>query len=84
MTFFAGFAYVEGECVNNLVWALQRFWGLFLKRDALPGVIVIDKDQALMNTVKVVFPDCTNLLCSFYINKNVKLQCKALIAQKIA
>ncbi|KAL5131698.1 hypothetical protein HKD37_12G034518 [Glycine soja] len=57
MTFFAGFAYVEGECVNNL-------------RDALPGVIVIDKDQALMNTVKVVFPDCTNLLCSFYINKN--------------
>ncbi|KAH1242350.1 Protein FAR1-RELATED SEQUENCE 5 [Glycine max] len=25
MTFSAGFAYVEGERVNNLVWALQRF-----------------------------------------------------------
>ncbi|KAH1262132.1 putative protein FAR1-RELATED SEQUENCE 10 [Glycine max] len=25
MTFSAGFAYVEGEHVNNLVWALQRF-----------------------------------------------------------
>ncbi|KAH1257474.1 Protein FAR1-RELATED SEQUENCE 5 [Glycine max] len=56
MTFSAGFAYVKGECVNNLVWALQRFRGLFLKRDALPGVIVTDTDQALMNAVK--FDEC--------------------------
>ncbi|KAL5194002.1 PKS-NRPS hybrid synthetase [Glycine soja] len=70
MTFSAGFAYVEGERVNNLVWALQRFRGLFLNRDALPGVIVIDRDQALMNAVKDVFPECTNLLCIFHINKN--------------
>ncbi|KAH1222137.1 putative protein FAR1-RELATED SEQUENCE 10 [Glycine max] len=45
MTFSAGFAYVEGECVNNLVWTLQRFRGLFLNRDALPGIIVTDRDQ---------------------------------------
>ncbi|KAH1241341.1 Protein FAR1-RELATED SEQUENCE 5 [Glycine max] len=84
MTFSVGFAYVEGERVNNLVWALQRFRGLFLKRDALPGVIVIDRDQALMNAVKDVFPECTNLLCIFHINKNVKAKCKSLIAQKNA
>ncbi|KAH1250309.1 Protein FAR1-RELATED SEQUENCE 2 [Glycine max] len=84
MTFSAGFAYVEGERVNNLAWALQRFRGLFLKRDALPGVIVTDKDQALMNAVKDVFPECTNLLCIFHINKNVKAKCKSLIAQKNA
>ncbi|KAH1190039.1 Protein FAR1-RELATED SEQUENCE 5 [Glycine max] len=84
MTFSAGFAYVEGERVNNLVWALQRFRGLFLKRDALPGVIVTDRDQALMNAVKDVFPECTNLLCIFHINKNVKAKCKSLIAQKNA
>ncbi|KAH1266064.1 Protein FAR1-RELATED SEQUENCE 5 [Glycine max] len=82
MTFSAGFAYMEGECVNNLVWALQRFRGLFLKRDALLGVIVTDRDQALMNVVKDVFPECTNLLCSFHIKKNVKVKCKSLIAQK--
>ena len=58
MTFSAGFAYVEGERFNNLVWALQRFRDLFLKRDALPRVIVTDRDQALMNAVKAVFPDC--------------------------
>ncbi|KAH1229738.1 hypothetical protein GmHk_10G029403 [Glycine max] len=25
MTFSAGFAYLEGECVSNIVWALERF-----------------------------------------------------------
>ncbi|KAL5193526.1 Protein FAR1-RELATED SEQUENCE 5 [Glycine soja] len=76
MSFSTGFAYVKGERVNNLVWALQWFRGLFLKRDVLPGVIVTDRDQALMNAVKDVFPECTNLLCSFHINKNVKVKCK--------
>ncbi|KAL5194439.1 Protein FAR1-RELATED SEQUENCE 5 [Glycine soja] len=71
MTFFVGFAYVEGEHINNLC-------------DALPGVIVTDRDQTLMNAVKVVFLDCTNLLCSFHINKNVKVKCKSLIGQKNA
>ncbi|KAH1212766.1 hypothetical protein GmHk_14G040876 [Glycine max] len=37
-----------------------------------------------MNAVKDVFPECTNLLCSFHINKNVKAKCKSLIAQKNA
>ncbi|KAL5128741.1 hypothetical protein HKD37_14G040929 [Glycine soja] len=40
--------------------------------DALPGVIVTDKDLSLMNAVKIVFPDATNLLCQFHIDKNVK------------
>ncbi|KAH1213011.1 hypothetical protein GmHk_14G041056 [Glycine max] len=54
----------------------------FLKCDALPGVSVTDRDQTLMNAVKVIFPECTNLLCSFHINKNVKAKCKSLIVQK--
>ena len=55
MTFSAGFAYLESECLNNVVWALKRFRGIFLRRDALLGVIVIDRDLALMNAVKTVF-----------------------------
>ncbi|KAL5148366.1 hypothetical protein HKD37_13G035414 [Glycine soja] len=38
-----------------------------------------DRDLALMN---VVFPECTNLLCRFHIDKNVKEKCKSLIGQK--
>ena len=84
MTFSADFAYVEGERVNNLVWALQCFQGLFLNCDALPGVIVTNRDQALMKAMKAIFPDFTNLLCSFHINKNVKAKCKSIIGQKNA
>jgi len=45
---------------------------------------VTNRDQALMNAVKTVFPKCTNLLCSFHINKNVKAKCKSLIGQRNA
>ena len=38
MTFFAAYVDLEGECLNNVVWALQRFQGLFMKVDALVGV----------------------------------------------
>ncbi|KAH1232863.1 Protein FAR1-RELATED SEQUENCE 5 [Glycine max] len=84
MTFSAGFAYLEGERVNNLVWALERFRGLFLRNDRLPVVIVTDRDLALMNAVKVVFLECKNLLCRFHIDKNVKAKCKSLVGQKNA
>jgi len=82
MTFSVGFAYLEGECVNNLVRALEQFRGLFLRNNCLPIVIVIDRDLALMNALKIVFPECTNLLCRFHIDKNVKAKCKSLIGQK--
>ena len=39
MTFSVAFAYLEGEHLNNIVWALERFRGIFLRRDALPRVI---------------------------------------------
>ncbi|KAH1225504.1 PKS-NRPS hybrid synthetase [Glycine max] len=81
MTFSVGFAYLDGECLNNVVWALERFRDIFLRRDVLPGVIVTDRDLTLMNAVKTVFSECTNLLCTFHINKNVKGKCKSLIGQ---
>jgi len=84
MTFSTDFAYLEGERLNNVVWALERFRGIFLRRDVLLGVIVTDRDLALMNAVKTVFPECTNLLCNFHINNNMKAKCKSLIGQRIA
>ncbi|KAH1266469.1 Protein FAR1-RELATED SEQUENCE 5 [Glycine max] len=72
MTFSVGFAYLEGERLNNVVWALERFQGLFMRADALPGVIMTDRDLSLMNAVKIVFLDATNLLCRFHMDKNVK------------
>ena len=82
MTFSASFAYLEGERLNNVVWALGRFRDIFLRRDTLPGVIVTDRDLILINAVKTVFPGCTNLFCRFHIDKNVKAKCKSLIGKK--
>jgi len=84
MTFSTDFVYLEGERLNNVIWALERFRGIFLRRDVLLGVIVTDRNLVLMNTVKIVFPECTNLLCTFHINKNVKGKCKSLISQRNA
>ena len=82
MTFSATFAYLKGEHLNNVVWVLEWFRCLFLIYDALLGVIVIDRDLALMNVVKNVFLECTNLLCRFHIDKNVKAKCKSLFGKK--
>ncbi|KAH1189093.1 Protein FAR1-RELATED SEQUENCE 5 [Glycine max] len=84
MTFSTGFAYLEGEHLNNVIWALERFRGLFMRADAFPRVIVTDRDLSLMNAMKIVFSDATNLLCRSHIDKNVKAKCKTLVAQKNA
>ncbi|KAH1224997.1 hypothetical protein GmHk_11G031990 [Glycine max] len=84
MIFSASFAYLEGECVNNVVWDLERFQGLFLIPDALPRVIVTNRDLTFINIVKIVFLECTNLLYRFHIDKNVKTKCKSLVGQKNA
>ena len=83
ITFSAAFAYLERR-LNNVVWALHQFRDLFMKVNALSGVTVTDRDLSLMNVVKIVFPDATNLLCQFHIGKNVKAKRKTLVAQNNA
>jgi len=54
----------------------------FLRRDAIPQVIIIDRDSTLMNAMKTFFHEATNLLCRFHIDKNVKAKCKTLVGKK--
>ncbi|KAL5142407.1 Protein FAR1-RELATED SEQUENCE 5 [Glycine soja] len=53
-------------------------------RDSLLGVIVTDRDLTLINAMKTVFLESTNLLCRFHIDKNVKAKCKTMASQKNA
>ncbi|XP_068498050.1 uncharacterized protein [Phaseolus vulgaris] len=64
---------------NNFFWALDRLKGLFLRVDSCPRVVVCDRDVALMNAIRMVFPEAYNLLCRFHIDKNVKAKCKMLV-----
>jgi len=53
-----------------------------MRLDAIPQVIVTDRDSTLMNAVKTMFLETPNLLCCFHIDKNVKTKCKTLVGQK--
>ena len=63
MTFSVAFAYLEGGRLNNVVWTLEQFRGIFIRRDALPGVIISERDLTLMNVVKTVFPESIPICC---------------------
>ena len=55
-----------------------------MRCNALPGVIVTDKDLALINAMKNIFPEFTNLLCRFHIDQNVKAKHKTIVGKKNA
>ena len=82
MTFSIAFAYLDEKCINNVVCALELFRGIFLRCDAIPQVIVTDRDSALTNAVKTIFTETTNFLCQFHNDKNVKAKCKTFVDKK--
>jgi len=84
LTFSVVFALLSTERENNFIWTLQRLKGLFFRGDVYPQVIVSDRDLALMNAISVVFPEATNILCRFHINKNVKAKCKMFVDSREA
>ncbi|CAG8809284.1 19847_t:CDS:2, partial [Cetraspora pellucida] len=56
-------------------WALDHFARLF-NDVPKPGVIVTDRKTALMNALKITFPNSVNLLCVWHISKNILKNCK--------
>ncbi|KAH9685250.1 Endonuclease [Citrus sinensis] len=63
MTFPGAFAYLESEREDNYTWALTRLKSV-LDDSAMPKVILSDRDLALINAIKRVFPNAKHLLCS--------------------
>ncbi|MCI08712.1 protein FAR1-RELATED SEQUENCE 5-like, partial [Trifolium medium] len=70
-TYFIAVAFFTEEREENFVWALQSVRS-FLRCPEDVKVIVIDRDQALMNDVDIIFPNCTALLCRYHILSNVE------------
>jgi len=75
-TFSIDFAYMMYERQDNVNWALERCREMLHSKDLYPKVVVIDRDDALINDVETVFPDTTTLLCSYHIRQNVRAKCK--------
>ena len=71
------FAFLPDQTIESYKWAL--FWNKELYRQLnTPTIIVgpraisIDCDQALCNTIALVFPESSALLCAWHANKNVQ------------
>ncbi|KAG5541196.1 hypothetical protein RHGRI_021152 [Rhododendron griersonianum] len=74
-SFYSCFAFLEKEGEGDYIWALHNF-SKILGPTCHPSVIVSERELALMNAVKVVFPSTTNLLCVWHIEKNILANCK--------
>ena len=64
-TFFAAFVFLSGETEEDYFFALKMLQEVMnICEISFPGVIVIDKDQDLMNAIYNIFLQSHNLLCS--------------------
>ncbi len=71
-TFYAAFVFLSGESEEDYEGALKILHIVMEKKDIrVPGVVVTDRDAGLMKAITTIFPDTTNLLCLWHINKNV-------------
>ncbi|GKA29260.1 PKS-NRPS hybrid synthetase [Tanacetum coccineum] len=58
-SFYSGFAFLKTETVESYDWALKAFKKIF-GHDNQPFVIMSDRELALMNGIKTIFPSATN------------------------
>ena len=81
MAFSMCFTYMEAEGEGNSAWPLGVVRSI-ISEDALPDVIVTDRELSLMKAINSVFPNTRHLLCKWHINKNVLARCKKLFETK--
>src|SRR5581483_12389230 len=74
-TFYSCFIFMKGEEKIDYLWVLTHVAQLY-NGVSKPGVIVTDRELALMNALEIIFPDSANLLCVWHISKNVLKNCK--------
>jgi len=71
-SFSACFMFISKENYLQYHCAMQSFKDCF---SINPKVFLTDKEDALRNAISVVFPGATNLLCIWYIYKNILKNC---------
>lgn len=80
-TFFSTVVFLQKEEVTDYEWALDCFRKM-LGLERQPLAIVTDRELALMNAIKVIFPNSTHLLCVWHIEKNIMAKCKKIFRTK--
>ena len=73
-TFNVCFCFMTAETEEQYMWAVEQLKVLLHER--MPTVVATDREIALMNAVRNVFPSTKNVLCRWHIQKNVLAKCK--------
>ncbi|XP_050113854.1 putative protein FAR1-RELATED SEQUENCE 10 [Malus sylvestris] len=81
-SFYSCFVFMQNEKEEDYVWALKMF-SKILGVDNHPMVIITDRELALMNAIRIVFPSTSNLLCVWHIKKNILANCKAHFEEEV-
>ncbi|MBW0492519.1 hypothetical protein O181_032234 [Austropuccinia psidii MF-1] len=76
-TFSGAFCLINNETEPSYTWELNQYTEKVLNNTNLvpPSFIVIDRDLALKNSLKKLFPDSRVMLFIWHINKDVSAHC---------
>ncbi|OGE47089.1 hypothetical protein PENARI_c066G04429 [Penicillium arizonense] len=84
-SFYVGFAFMKDEKQDSyeviLSCLAEAFESLTLEP---PQTILTDKEEALMNAVKVVFPSTKHMICLWHINMNIMKKARPILAEQLA
>ncbi len=73
-SFYIAFAFLHRETESDYTWVLEQLHAAF-PGSTRPGVIVTDRELALMNAMSSVFPAAKHILCKWHIENNIKAKC---------
>ncbi|POW16124.1 hypothetical protein PSTT_01562 [Puccinia striiformis] len=78
-SFSIGFCFMTYEDEPNYLWAVQNLEKHVWRRERSPQVFITDREAALRNALKTVFPDSQANLCTWHLTKNITTHCKTHI-----
>ena len=70
-SFTVALCFLTRETATHFVWALEQLKDV-LTASTLPSVILTDRDIALINACKEVYPQADHLLCLWHMNKALR------------
>jgi hypothetical protein len=71
-TFHVAYCFLANEGEEDYLWAVQALKVILDQPGHIyPGVVVTDREVALINAVRLTFPMTKRLLCLWHINENV-------------
>jgi hypothetical protein len=70
-SFFVGFCFLPKEQEEDYVWALEQLKMLYFP-GVRTGVMLMDRELALINAVRAVFPSTIRLLCVWHVEKDIQ------------